>query len=368
MDRVRAERGPWERYRREGSDLQLKEAKPPERREFDAFVGRHVFGDPLQGWTWGEVKAEYGWRPHRFWILEGGQTVGCLALLRRELPVFGELLYAPRGPVLDPSQKRLWSALRGELRRIFPAAFAFVAEPRIDEREKRPPRFWQGRRRGHFGGIQPRVVAEIPLLGDVPRIFAALTPKCRYNVRLAGRRGIRVRRAEAPDRATFLRLLQITARRAGFPLRAPRFYAHVLAAFSDAGQGEVFLAEHEGEALAGLFAIRLGRHSLYLYGASADGRRRDMAPYLVQWHAIAWAARGGAERYDMRGIAPNENPRHPLHGLRRFKLQWGAGERRYLGPLDMPLRFWPYLAYRLAEPLVARLSVLRAGLRARAAQ
>ncbi|EQD27953.1 Methicillin resistance protein, partial [mine drainage metagenome] len=271
----------------------------------------HVYGDPLQGWSWGAVKQDYGWEPRRFWVMENGRTVGSLALVRRTLPMFGDLLYAPRGPVLDPAVKRYWMPLRAELRRIFPDAFVLVAEPRIDEREKRPPAFWQGRRRGLFGGIQPRLVAEIPLTG-ADDLWRLLSPKCRYNVRLAMRRGLTVRRAQGPDRATFLRLLQITARRDGFFLRAPRFYAQVMAAFGDAGQGEVFLVERDQEALAGVFVICLGRHALFLYGASSDEHRRDMAPYLCQWHAIRWASANGAERYDMTGIAPNDNPDHPL--------------------------------------------------------
>lgn len=349
-------------------DLQMREAAPSERADFDAFVGQHVYGDPLQGWSWGEVKREFGWEPHRLWILDGGRPIGSMALLRRSLPVFGDLLYAPRGPVLDPIDRRRWSGLRAELRRLFPDAFAFVAEPRIDEFQKRPPAFWQGRRRGNFGGIQPRIVAEIALTGDVTETFTLLSPKCRYNVRLAMRRGLKVHRGVGPDRATFLRLLQITARRDGFSLRTPRFYAQVLAQFCDANQAEMFLVEKDGESLAGVFAVRLGRHALFLYGASSDEHRRDMATYLCQWHALRWAAMGGADRYDMTGIAPNDNPRHPLHGLRRFKLQWGAGERRYLGPIDLPLKIWPYLLYRIAEPLAARAAWLQTGLRPQHAQ
>lgn len=351
-----------------GIDLELREANPWERHEFEVFVGQHVFGDPLQSWAWGDVKAEFGWTAHRFWILDRERRVGSLSLLRRALPLFGEILYAPRGPVLDPMDATAWRGLGPQLRRIFPRAFVLVAEPRIDERRRRPPGFWQGRRRGHFGGIQPRFVAEVPLVGEEHEIFSRLAAKCRYNVRLAARRGITVRQGSGPDRATFLRLLQITARRDGFGLRAPRFYAQVLAALSEAGQGALFLAERCGETLAGVFAIRLGRHALYLYGASADEHRRDMAAYLAQWEAIRWALAGGADRYDMTGIAPRDDPRHPLHGLRRFKLGWGAGERRYLGPLDLPLRPWPYLLYRLAEPLAARISLLRAGPLPRTAQ
>ncbi len=347
--------------------MEIEEIPQARRAEFDAFVGAHIWGDVLQGWAWGDVKGAFGWHPHRFLLHEYGQVIGALSVLRREVPVFGEILYAPRGPVLDPGKRGTWRDFSRLLRRRFPRAFAFVCEPRIDEEMKRPPRFWRGRRRGLFQGIQPRIVAEIPLSGNLERDFERLHPKCRYNVRLAERRGIATRKGETADRSTFLRLLQITARRDGFHLRASRFYSEVLRAFADAGQAALLLAGRGDEDYAGVFAVRLGRHAIYLYGASDGAGRRDMAAYACQWAAIRWAEECGAERYDMTGMAPSD-ARHPLSGLRRFKMQWGAVERRYIGPLDLPLRLPNYLLYRLAEPLVARLSLWRQRFVARPAQ
>ncbi|MDA8344836.1 MAG: peptidoglycan bridge formation glycyltransferase FemA/FemB family protein [Thermaerobacter sp.] len=351
-----------------GKQLEIEEIPEQRRAEFDAFVGAHIWGDVLQGWTWGEVKGAFGWRPHRFLLHEYGQIVGAVSVLRREVPLFGEILYAPRGPVLDPAKRGQWRELSRLLRRRFPRAIAFICEPRIDETAKRPPGFWRGRRRGLFQGIQPRIVAEIPLSGDLAQDFGRLHSKCRYNLRLSERRGVKTRTGEPPDRATFLRLLQITARRDGFGLRAPRFYSAVLRAFSDAGQGALLLAGRGEEDYAGVFAVRLGRHAIYLYGASDDATRRDMAAYACQWAAISWAANGGAERYDMTGMAPSSRQSHPLSGLRRFKMQWGAVERRYLGPLDVPLRLPLYLVYRVAEPIFARISLWRTRFVARPAQ
>lgn len=348
--------------------MEIEEIFAERRAEFDALVGDHVWGDVLQGFTWGDIKGAFGWQPHRFLLREHGKVIGALSALRRELPLFGELLYAPRGPVLDPARRVQWRELRRLLHERFPRAFAFICEPRLDEAAKRPPGFWRGRRRGLFQGIQPRIVAEIPLSADPSQNLRRLQGKCRYNIRVAGRRGVTTRVGGPGDRTTFLRLLQVTARRDGFGLRSSRFYDAVLRMFGEAGQGALLLSGRGDEDFAGVFAVRLGRHAIYLYGASDDAGRRDMAAYACQWEAIAWAASAGAERYDMTGMAPSPSPRHPLSGLRRFKMQWGAVERRYIGPLDAPLKLPNYLLYRVAEPVVSRIALWRTRLVARPAQ
>ncbi len=348
--------------------MEIIEVLEDRRAEFDAVVGTHIWGDVLQGWTWGEVQGGFGWQPHRFLLQEYGRMIGAVSVLRREVPLFGDLLYAPRGPVLDPAKRAQWRELSHKLRRRFPRAFAFICEPRLDEEGKRPPGFLRGRRRGLFQGIQPRIVAEIPLSGDTDRDFSRLHQKCRYNVRLAARRGVSARVGADPDRATFLRLLQITARRAGFGLRSPRFYSAVMQAFSDEGQGALLLAGRGEEDCAGAFVATLGRHAVHLYGASDDAARSNMTSYACQWAAITWATAQGAERYDMTGMAPTAGGTHRLSGLRRFKMQWGAVERRYIGPLDAPLRWPQYLLYRIAEPIAARISLWRTRFVARPAQ
>ena len=72
--------------------MEVEEIPAERRAEFDEVVGGHLWGDVLQSWAWGEVKAAFGWRPHRFLLRERGEVVGALSLLRRELPFFGELL------------------------------------------------------------------------------------------------------------------------------------------------------------------------------------------------------------------------------------------------------------------------------------
>ena len=68
---------------------------------------------------------------------------------------------------------------------------------------------------------------------------------------------------------------------------------------------ELFLAEFEGEAIAGLILFVFGSTAWYMYGASSNRERRRMPNYLLQWEAIRWARKRGCTLYDLWG-APDD--------------------------------------------------------------
>jgi hypothetical protein len=74
-----------------------------------------------------------------------------------------------------------------------------------------------------------------------------------------------------------------------------------------------FLAEVDGQAVAGLIAYRYGRRAWYLYGMSSSAHREAMPNHALQWAAIRWARDAGCETYDFWGA---EDQRRRLWGAR----------------------------------------------------
>ena len=69
-----------------------------------------------------------------------------------------------------------------------------------------------------------------------------------------------------------------------------------------------------------------------------------MPSYGLQWRAIRLARQRGCSFYDLFGIPPDADPRHPMHGLFRFKTGFGGRVVNRLGCYDVS---WRPLAYRL---------------------
>lgn len=171
-------------------------------------------------------------------------------------------------------------------------------------------------------------------------LLAQMKPKTRYNIRLAGRRGVQVRTAGKADLETWYRLYRETAERNHFYHHGTDFFEGMLKANEQSHEntGSIMLiAEHDGEALAAMWLGLSGRQATYLYGASSTNKRNLMPAYALQWAAIKKAKMAGCTYYDMFGISPTANPAHPMYGLYRFKKGFGGKQILRRGCWDYPL-------------------------------
>ena len=125
----------------------------------------------------------------------------------------------------------------------------------------------------------------------------------------------------------------------------------------------LYLAEHEGDVLAGIVTLFRGKEAVYLYGASSDRKRNLMAPYALQLKAMEDAKAYGCSEYDLFGIPPNEDPSHPMAGLYRFKTGFGGRIIHRPGSLDYPCRPLIYHLFRAAETLRKTLRTIKKKIR-----
>jgi lipid II:glycine glycyltransferase (peptidoglycan interpeptide bridge formation enzyme) len=114
--------------------------------------------------------------------------------------------------------------------------------------------------------------------------------KCRYNIRLAEKKGVVVRPWR--DVAAFHEMLVTTGRRDGFAVHSTGYYQRAYELFHPTGMCELLAAEFEGRPLAALMVFARGRRAWYVYGGSTD--RAHECRTISQWSVLRWAraARG----------------------------------------------------------------------------
>jgi len=340
--------------------LRYREITAGERDQFNDFVANAPKGHFLQSWEWGEVKAATGWQPLRILVEAGAEPVAALSILKRPLPGLPySIFYAPRGPVGDPGN---WEALAflfqatRELARRHRAVFLKI-DPDIPLQDSQFQRFLleQGFRPAQthegFEGVQPRFVFRLDTTPDREQLAAALAPKTRYNLRLAEKRGVRLKplvtRDDLPE---FYRLLVETARRDRFLIRGYSYFETIWDLMVEKGMARIFLAEYEGKVIAGTLAFLFGPTVWYLYGASGNQYRNVMPNYLLQWAMINWAKDNHCRLYDFRGVPGNLHPDDPLYGLYRFKKGFGGIYTEFIGEFDLVYRPLLYQGWNWAEP------------------
>ncbi len=325
---------------------ELRSVRVEEQNQWDAFVSESPSGHLLQSWGWGELKASVGWHPLRLalWDTEHQGIVVAAQVLRRSIahfPLqFGYLAYIPKGPVMNCSQQvgasivhAFFSQLHLYLRQQGALALQVELAYEVDRQESdKIAQYMDATRFQPVQAIQPLRTILLDLVPGEDTLLAHMKEKWRYNIRLAGRRGVRVYTAQTIDDVrNWYCLLQTTSARDNFGIHTLEYYLRAWQIFSPRNQARLFLADYNGQLLAGIFVGLMANQAIYLYGASSNEHRQLMPNYLLQWEAIQWAKREGATTYDFWGIPETDDQREALAGVYRFKSGWGGRVARFLG-------------------------------------
>jgi peptidoglycan pentaglycine glycine transferase (the first glycine) len=323
-----------------------------DRRQWNEFVATSVCCNITQSYEWGQLAPHLGAEALYAGVVDdAGRLCAVMLVLIARLPLLGQTyFYAPRGPVIEdpfsPALALLLDFVRAEARTR--GAFMLKVEPSVpdgDERWLTALRQHGFRRTPYASHIRHEWVLDIR--PDEQTLLANMKEKWRYNIRLATRKGVSVRRGEgAADLDTFYRLYQVTSERDHFFIHAKAHYEDVLRLYGEDERAALFLAEYEGQAIAAIIVLRFGRWSWYMYGASSNEHRNRMPNHLLQWTAIRWAKEHGCWYYNFRGIPDVLEEDQELWGVYVFKQGFGGYPLRFLETHDLVYRPAIYALYR----------------------
>jgi lipid II:glycine glycyltransferase (peptidoglycan interpeptide bridge formation enzyme) len=367
--------------------------------EWNEWIASQAGSHLLQTWEWGQVKAQFGWKP--LGIVWNETSAGTIAytkytgtnsllnrplatalILQRTLPIGGfaarlRVLYVPKGPILDWANAPLRIKVLDDLQalaRQHEAIFIKI-DPDVCLGEGVPGQ--PGSQEDPIGlevtahlkergwrfsdeQIQFRNTVLIDLSPSEDELLSRMKQKTRYNIRLAARKGVSVRVGTPADWGLLYRMYAETSLRDGFVIRSEDYYRTVWDTFASNLPAPVasmptiepLIAEVAGEPVAAVIVYRFAGKAWYLSGMSADAHREKMPNYLLQWEAMRRAKAAGYRIYDLWGAPDVFNEMDPLWGVFRFKEGLGGRVVRTLGAWDFPAR--PTI-YRLYTQILPRL-------------
>ena len=336
----------------------------------------------LQSAFWADFKTLHGWKPLRFELTVCSDTPSVraalaaadktqslsfeLSVLLRSFKRFFSIAYIPLGP--DTSLLKLaQDELQSFWIRTAEAVKPFLPKNTLCLRFDPPLDFYSLDERGAFvrsiskplvkslADIQPPDTTVLDLTLSEDELLANMKPKWRYNIRLAEKKGVSVKACAEDGIDVFYALYEQTAKRDGIALHTKDYYRSLLRLAKREGAHSactctLYIAEHEGEALAAIIVLFLGKEAVYLYGASSNNKRNFMSAYLLQWAAIRDAKKVLCTSYDFYGMPPTDDENHPMHGLYRFKTGFGGKIIHRPGSIDFPLSKL-YAPFSFAEKL-----------------
>ncbi|MDG3142141.1 aminoacyltransferase [Streptococcus suis] len=218
--------------------------------EHDAFVINHPLTNLLQSSSWAKIKDTWG--NDRIGFYENGQLVAVASALVQPLPLGFTMIYIPRGPVMDYSNKDLLAFVIDSLKKygkqkkalfIKCDPFILLASHQIEEESKDNPfgheviknltaagADWIGRTEELAQTIQPRFQANIYSEGFSE---AALPKKIQQTIRASRNKGVQITFGGMDLVSDFAKLMKKTEARKNIHLRGQDYYEKLLKTYGE---------------------------------------------------------------------------------------------------------------------------------------
>ena len=332
--------------------------------DFNKFLANNERCNFQQSLEWSKVKTS--WKTEVILAEDKNKNIiGSLTVWIRKIPIFGHIMYAPRGPICDVHNKEVLEQLTEGAKELAKKYKAIVLriEPDIksDDIEFKNNMIELGYKikddaKNFREEIQPRYVFRLDVKGKTEdEVFKNFHQKTRYNVRLATKKGVTVKDGTREDLKDFHKIMITTGKRDGFIIRPLEYFEKM---YDELGQEhmKILMAYYEGKPISGVIPIIYGNKTWYLYGASSNEHRNLMPNYLLQWEMIKLALQNKSDIYDLRGvpgIADDSN------GLYRFKKGFGAEYTEFIGEVYIPFKPIMYNMYKFSEKAFRELRALK---------
>lgn len=184
---------------------------------------------------------------------------------------------------------------------------------------------------------------QIDLSQSEENLLKSFTSKTRYNIRLAERKGVKVKEDNS-DKAfeRYLELTRETVSRQGFYAHSEKYHRLMWQVLRKAGIAHLLTATYQKEIITTWILFVWKKFLYYPYGASTEEHKNVMANNLMMWEAIKFGKKLGLTTFDLWG-------REEGKGFTKFKEGYSPKVIEFLGTWDLVINKPLYWIYRIAE-------------------
>ncbi|OGH86629.1 MAG: hypothetical protein A2301_00345 [Candidatus Magasanikbacteria bacterium RIFOXYB2_FULL_40_13] len=307
--------------------MQIKEIKNP--KEWEDFNKKQLNTLFVQSVSYGKFYGRLGEGCHIFGIYENEALIGGALVLTTHAKR-GNFLYIPYGPILPEKNKP----------EAFSAFVKFIADfaksergydfirisPYLENTKENLSLF----KDNGFKSAPMHVLAErtcvLDISPDEEQLLLNMNKNHRNLIRRCLREKVKIKKSvKADDLKSFFELYKETAVRHKFFKFSDKYVRSEFEEFSQENEAVLFTAYlPDGSLDASAVIMYYGVMAAYRHGASLNLDKKLPTSYLLQWEAIKEAKSRGMKYYNFWGIAPENSPRHPFHGITHFKMGFGG--------------------------------------------
>lgn len=320
--------------------------KCEDRKIWNGYFSGRTQAEFLQSFEWGEFQAKVGNHPIRLQLVENGRILGQIQGFEQKVLPFFKFIYLPKmgnyPAVFDYLQKSGYF-------------FARLEPTENMEIPAKYPVF-------NVANRQPQNTFLLNVSPNEEELLANMHAKTRYNIKLAGEKGVVVK--EEKDIDAFWELNKATFARNKFKSHNREYYKKML----QMENCHQLTAYFGAEAVAANILAHFGDTVTYLHGVSSNKYRNLMAPYLLQWRGIQLAKKLNAINYDFGGVSPENKGApgkiitsyhhysweavHKWTGITRFKVGFGGEGKKYPQTVEAVFKPFFYKLFQLVKKIV----------------
>lgn len=335
----------------------IRAVKNEERQLYNSAVNH-----PLQTWEWGEFRKTTGVAVERLGFYDNGKLVRGLQVSFHPIPLLGKTAgYLPKGFLPDDDQLAALKKVGEQHNALFIKLEPNVAHPATSAAADHAA----ARKFLTDHGCQPgrplftQYTFQLDLTHSEEELFAKLSNKTRYNVRLAKKKGVEIfENSSQQGLDIYLKILKATTSRQGFYAHNPDYFQKMWDSLKDSGMMHIFNAVYQQTVLVSWIVFTFNGQLYYPYGASVREYREVMASNLMMWEVIRFGQQLGCRSFDMWGsLGPEPDQKDPWYGFHRFKEGYGGILTEFVGSYDLVLQSGIYQFFRTLDDF--RWKVLR---------
>lgn len=202
---------------------------------------------------------------------------------------------------------------------------------------------------------QPEATRVIDLTPPLEEIIGQMSQSKRSVVRNYRNKGLKYRESHDPaDVEQLIPLLHDIAARNHITVHDDG-YLRLQAKTLMPGHASLHFMDLNDKPITGALLFEDDETVYYAHAGTAAEHYKLQANTALVGELIAYAKKQEKKRFDLFGIAPNDDPNHRLAGVTGFKASFGGAVVQYNQTYDLPYRAARYKAYQMLRSLKRKL-------------
>lgn len=200
--------------------------------------------------------------------------------------------------------------------------------------------------------LNPTRTQLLDLSPSKEEVLAQMSQNSRNITRNYTKKGIRIQQSYRPEDITILtKLLKDVARRNNITPHSADYFEKQAEILFPLKAASLYYATLDGKPIAAALIYDSDTTRYYAHAASDDSYRKLAAGTALVGQMILDAKDKGLQWFDLYGIAPENEPRHPWTGFTKFKQSFGGNPVEYGGTWELPIESFSYWFYRTYQTL-----------------